>query len=70
MLNPFEKLSALINKGLFGKDNPLCFTAYQVKGFWYVLFNCIFFWEKNHCRKVYLIKRIHNIRIGDNNENK
>jgi hypothetical protein len=60
MLNPFEKLSVMINKGLFGESNPLCYTAYKAHGFWYVLFNCCFFWERNHCRKVYLMKRVHN----------
>lgn len=67
MLNPLDKFSRIINKGLFGKDNPLCYTAYEAKGFWYVLFNCIFFWEQNHCRKVYLEYKIHE-RIA--NENK
>lgn len=60
MPNLFERISILLNKGLFGKDNPLCYTAYEAKGFCYVFFNCCFFWQKNHCRKVYLMKRIHN----------
>lgn len=60
MPNIFQKLSILLNKLLFKEDNPLCYTAYKTKSRWYKVFNGLFFWQKNHCRKIYLSKRIHN----------
>lgn len=60
MINSFQQLSIKINKLLFKEDNPLCYTAYDRKSIWYKLFNGFFFWQKNHCRKVYLMKKIHN----------
>ena len=60
MINSFQQLSIKLNKLLFKEDNPLCYTAYNKKSIWYKIFNAFFFWQKNHCRKVYLMKKIHN----------
>ena len=62
MVNGFEKLSIILNKLLFKEENPLCYTAYNKKSKWYKVFNGFFFWQKNHCRRIYLMKQIHNRR--------
>ena len=64
-MNSFSKLSILVNKILFGTDRPLCYTAYDRKSAWYKLFNLCFFWEKNHCRKAYLSRKIYENRNGN-----
>lgn len=58
----FFKISIWCNKLLFGKEQPLCYTAYDKKSVWYKIFDAFFFWQKNHCRKVFLSRKIHNER--------
>lgn len=56
-----EQLSILVNKWIYKEEgNPICYTVYREKSIWYKIFNAFFFWQNNHCRKVYLMKRIHN----------
>lgn len=60
MPSVLEKLSILVNKWIYKEEgNPICYTVYREKSAWYKIFNACFFWQKNHCRKVYLMKRIH-----------
>lgn len=66
MINAFEEISIILNKLLFKEENLLCYTVYRDKSIWYKIFNGFFFWQKNHCRKVYLMKRIHNGRTSMN----
>lgn len=54
-----KKISTILNGIITGdKGLPLCYTAYKSKSRWYKVFNKIFFWERNHCRKAYLSRRI------------
>ena len=57
MKNFLQKISIKINYKLFKKEVPLCYTAYEKKSFFYKIINFLFFWQKNHCRKVYLTRR-------------
>ena len=53
-----QKVSIILNRSIFKKDVPLCYTAYERKGFLYKTINLLFFWQKDHCRRAYLKWRI------------
>ena len=53
-----QKASIILNRSIFKKDVPLCYTAYERKGFLYKTINLLFFWQKDHCRRAYLKWRI------------
>ena len=55
-----KKLSIALNGCITGEAGyPLCYTAYDRKSTWYKVFDTFFFWEKQHCRKAWLARRIH-----------
>ena len=55
-----KHISIFIN-GIITDDKgyPLCYTAYKTKSVWYKVFDKCFFWQKQHCRKTYLSRRLH-----------
>lgn len=53
-----QKVSIILNRSIFKKDVPLCYTAYERKGLLYKVINLLFFWQNNHCRRTYLKWRI------------
>lgn len=55
-----SRISIFIN-GIITDDKgyPLCYTAYKTKSVWYRIFDKCFFWQKQHCRKYYLSRRLH-----------
>ena len=55
-----DRISILINGLLTGdKGYPLCYTAYDRKSRWYKIFDKVMFWDKQHCRRTWLARRIH-----------
>lgn len=55
-----ERLSILLNKWIYKEEgNPICYTVYRNKSYWYKVLDSIFFWQKQHCRRTYLSKRLH-----------
>lgn len=58
MMN-FSKISIMLNNIMYNeKDKPLCYTLYKNNSIFYKVINIIFFWQKNHCRKVYLMLKV------------
>lgn len=55
-----KNISIFIN-GIITDDKgyPLCYTAYKTKSRWYKIFDKCFFWQKQHCRKAYLSRKLH-----------
>lgn len=54
-------MSVVLNGLLTGdKGKPLCYTAYDKKSNWRKFFDTVMFWDKQHCRKVWLSYKIHN----------
>ncbi len=55
-----KRLSIALNGMLTGDHGyPLCYTAYDRKSYWYRIFDWFIFWEKSHCRRTWLARRIH-----------
>lgn len=55
-----KKISIFINSVLTeDKGYPMCYTAYKTKSVWYKIFDKCFFWQKQHCRKAYLSRKLH-----------
>ena len=68
MPNLFERFSIFINKLIYKEEgNPVCYTVYREKSIWDKIFDSFFFWQKSHCRKVYLMKQIHYRRYHETN---
>lgn len=68
MPNLFERFSIFINRLIYKEEgNPVCYTVYREKSIWYKIFDSFFFWQKSHCRKVYLMKQIHYRRYHETN---
>ena len=62
-MNMLKKLSIFLNGYITGeKGYPLCYTAYKRKSVWYKIFNLCIFWEKDHCRRAYLSRELHDRR--------
>lgn len=53
-------MSVVLNGWLTGETGkPLCYTAYERKSKWYKFFDTAMFWDRQHCRKVWLSRRLH-----------
>ena len=66
MGNLLSQTSIVLNRLITGEKNkPLCYTAYDRKSIWAVIFDRLMFWDKQHCRKVWLRSRIHETNKKD-----
>lgn len=59
-------MSIVLNGWLTGDTGkPLCYTAYERKSKWYKFLDTAMFWDKQHCRKVWLRIKIYERMIGE-----
>lgn len=63
-MNIIRFISIQINKVLAKDDgHTICYSVYKRQKssnfyrFWYFLINLCFFWEHDHCRKIFLVER-------------